>query len=62
MYRGHTAAARQQNMAHLMAQQQALLQSPQTAEWGPCLWRILHALAEKTGVKDVRMHSEEEKR
>ena len=42
------------------------MDAPQTAQWGPCVWRFLHSMAEKVGkitdVRGQRQRSDEEKR
>jgi hypothetical protein len=35
---------------------------PESAEWGPILWRILHGLAERSGKPTSPMYAEDERR
>ncbi len=37
------------------------MDSPQTQEWGPALWRIMHMFAERTGYCGVKIHEDEKR-
>lgn len=38
------------------------MDAPQVAIWGPCLWRLFHSLAEKSGKRNYHLYDYEEER
>jgi hypothetical protein len=37
------------------------MNAPQTQEWGPALWRLMHTLSERVGFCGVKLHEDEKR-